>query len=97
MVKIILESESTSYVNASTAEAIKDTLQSKFENIQVSLNLEDIDNSKEHFIVEQFISSLSKDRKKVYIKNELFLIQYFLPEGTADRNQNVYTNRCQFV
>ena len=34
MVKIILESESTSYVNASTAEAIKDTLQSKFENIQ---------------------------------------------------------------
>ena len=87
MVKIILESESTSYVNASTAEAIKDTLQSKFENIQVSLNLEDIDNSKEHFIVEQFISSLSKDRKKVYIKNELFLIQYFLPEGTADRNQ----------
>ena len=75
VVKIILESESTSYVNASTAEAIKDTLQSKFENIQVSLNL------------EQFISSLSKDRKKVYIKNELFLIQYFLPEGTADRNQ----------
>ena len=31
VVKIILESESTSYVNASTAEAIKDTLQSKFE------------------------------------------------------------------
>lgn len=87
VVKIILESESTSDLKTSTAETIKNVLQSNFENIQVSLNLEDIDNSKEHFIVEQFKSSLSKDRKKVYIKNELFHIQYCLPEGTADRNQ----------
>lgn len=87
MIKIILESESTLNVNTSTAETIKNVLQSNFENIQISLNLDDINISEEYFIVEQYKSSLKKDRKKVYIKNELFHIQYCLPEGTDNRNQ----------